>query len=226
MRHGIPVVETVAGKASLTWDHPRYAGPVGVIGCEGANRLAAEADVVLAVGTRLQDFTTGSWSIFRNPDMRLIGINAARFDAGKHLALPVVGDARESLTELGAALGDWTAPARWTDRVAGEIAGYWSYLDDIGTVTPASAAAPTYAQVVAAVSALADADDYAVAASGGFPGELNNGWRSKGIATFDCEYGFSCMGYELSGGWGAAMARSTPRARTAARSCSSATGRS
>ena len=94
------MVETVAGKSSVTSDHPRYAGPVGVIGCEAANRLAADADVVVAVGTRLQDFTTGSWSIFRNPAMRLIGLNAARFDAGKHLALPVVGDARESLAEL------------------------------------------------------------------------------------------------------------------------------
>ena len=187
-----------------------------MIGCEAANRLAADADVVLAVGTRLQDFTTGSWSIFRNPAMRLIGVNAARFDAGKHLALPVVGDARESLAELDEALGDWTAPAPWTDRVAGEVAGYWAYLDKLAAVSDGPAALPTYAQVVGAVSALAGPDDYALTAAGGFPGELNNGWRSRGIATFDCEYGFSCMGYELSGGWGAAMARSAlaPDGRT------------
>ena len=205
-RYGIPVVETVAGKSTVPWDHPLYAGPIGVIGCESANRLAAEADVVLAVGTRLQDFTTGSWTVFRNPAMRLIGVNAARFDAGKHLAVPVVGDALESLAELEAALTGWTAPAEWTARVAREVAGYWAYLDELAAV-PGDVVLPTYAQVVGAVSALARDDDYAVTAAGGFPGELNNGWRSKAAATFDCEYGFSCMGYEISGGWGAAMAR-------------------
>jgi 3D-(3,5/4)-trihydroxycyclohexane-1,2-dione acylhydrolase (decyclizing) len=209
-RHGIPVVETVAGKSCLPWDHPCYAGPVGVIGCEAANHLAADADVVVAVGTRLQDFTTGSWTVFQHPDVRLIGINAARFDAGKHRALPVVGDARESLADLDAGLGDWTAPAAWTARVADDVAGFWAYLDGLAAVPDGGGdTPPTYAQVVAAVSALARPDDYALTAAGGFPGELNNGWRSRGVATFDCEYGFSCMGYEISGGWGAAMARST-----------------
>ena len=104
-RHGIPVVETVAGKSTLTHDDPCYAGPIGVIGAEGANRLAAEADVVLAVGTRLGDFATGSWSVFQNPDVRFVGVNAARFDAHKHRSLPVVGDAREALAELDAGLG-------------------------------------------------------------------------------------------------------------------------
>jgi 3D-(3,5/4)-trihydroxycyclohexane-1,2-dione acylhydrolase (decyclizing) len=205
--HGIPVVETVAGKSSLPWDHPCYAGPVGVLGCEAANRLAAEADVVLAVGTRLQDFTTGSWSIFANPVMRLIGINTARFDARKHLAQPVVGDASEALAEIAAELGQWRAPAGWTARIATEAAGFWAYVDGLARVPDDARALPTYAQVVGAVAALAHVDDYALTAAGGFPGELNNGWRSKAVATFDCEYGFSCMGYEISGGWGAAMAR-------------------
>ena len=203
-RHGIPVVETVAGKSSVTWDHPMYAGPIGVIGGESANRLAAEADVVVALGTRLQDFTTGSWTVFGHPELRVVSLNTARFDASKHLSLPVVGDALESLIELGAALEDWSAPPAWTARVADEVAGYWRYVDGLAAETDQR---PTYAQVVGAVSARATADDYAVTAAGGFPGELNNGWRSKGIATFDCEYGFSCMGYEISGGWGAAMAR-------------------
>ncbi len=203
-RHGIPVVETVAGKSCVTWDHPMFAGPIGVIGCESANRLAAEADVVVAVGTRLQDFTTGSWTVFGHPELRIVNINTARFDAGKHLSARVVGDALESLAELGTSLGDWRAPTVWTARVADEVAGYWTYLDGLAAGTDQR---PTYAQVVGAVSARARADDYALTASGGFPGELNNGWRSKGIATFDCEYGFSCMGYEISGGWGAAMAR-------------------
>ena len=103
-------METVAGKSTLTADHPNYAGPIGVIGAEGANRLAAEADVVIAVGTRLGDFTTGSWSVFENPDVRFVGINAARFDAHKHRSLPVVGDAREVLLALGAGLEAWRAP--------------------------------------------------------------------------------------------------------------------
>jgi 3D-(3,5/4)-trihydroxycyclohexane-1,2-dione acylhydrolase (decyclizing) len=207
-RHGIPVVETVAGKSSLRADHPNYAGPIGVIGSAGANELAAVADVVVAVGTRLGDFATGSWSVFGHPEVRIIGVNTARFDAGKHLALAVVGDARESLAELSAALGDWRPAEEWTSRSGPASAQLWAYLDDIGSVDATSASGlPTYAQVVAAVNRLATPDDYALTASGGFPGELNNGWRSLGIATFDCEYGFSCMGYELSGGWGAAMAR-------------------
>ena len=205
-RHGIPIVETVAGKSTVAADHPCYAGPIGVIGAEGANRLAADADVVVAVGTRLADFATGSWSVFRNDSMRIIGVNVARFDAGKHRAVAVVGDARETIVELDAALADWRAPAAWTARVAPEVATLWEYLDRIGA--PPDDGAVTYAQVVAAVNSTASGHDYALTASGGFPGEVNAGWRSRAVATFDCEYGFSCMGYEISGGWGAAMARS------------------
>jgi 3D-(3,5/4)-trihydroxycyclohexane-1,2-dione acylhydrolase (decyclizing) len=213
-RRGIPVVETVAGKSTLPSDHPNYAGPIGVIGAEGANRLAAEADVVLAVGTRLGDFATGSWSVFQNPDVRIVGVNATRFDAHKHRSLPVVADAREALIELDAQLGDWSAPATWTGRIATEVATLWHYLDSLGTAQTLDRLAepgdglPTYAQVVGAICDRATEHDYALTASGGFPGELNNGWRAHAVATFDCEYGFSCMGYELSGGWGAAMARS------------------
>lgn len=216
-RHGIPVVETVAGKSTLTADHPRYAGPIGVIGNTGANALAAEADVIVAVGTRLGDFTTGSWSVFGDRPLTIVGVNAARFDAGKHRALPVVGDAAESLAALTAGLGDWTAPPSWTSRATSAADELWRYLavldagsDAVSDPGPSAASAgglPTYAQVVAAVNRVATPDDYALTASGGFPGELNNGWRSQAVATFDCEYGFSCMGYELSGGWGAAMAR-------------------
>ena len=202
-RHGLPVVETVAGKSTLTHDHPNYAGPIGVVGSAGANRLAAEADVVVAVGTRLGDFATGSWSVFQNRAMRLVTINAARFDAMKHRAVAVVGDAREAITEIDGALGEWRAPASWTARIEAEATSLWGYLDAIGAPRPQL---PTYAQVVGAVSDMAKAEDYVVAAAGGFPGELNNGWRSKAVASFDCEYGFSCMGYEISGAWGAAMA--------------------
>ncbi len=211
--HDIPVVETVAGKTSMLGDDRLYVGPIGVTGCEAANNLAAEADVVIAVGCRLQDFTTGSWTLFKNPDTTIIGINTARFDAVKHRSMPVVGDAREALRELGQLLGDHRAPDTWSAQAAEEKAGFRAYLDSIGLVTDggstegASADAPmTYAQVVRAVNDLATGDDVCLAAAGGFPGEVNNGWWPKGIGTFDCEYGFSCMGYETSGGWGAAMA--------------------
>ncbi len=202
--HGLPVVETVAGKSCLTADHPCYVGPIGVTGCDQANRLAAEADVVLCVGTRLQDFTTGSWTVFADEGLTLIGLNAARFDATKHLALPVVGDAREGLSELGARLESWRAGADWIARAEAEAASFAAFVAE---TTAPNEETPTYAQVVGAVNRHASADDYALTAAGGFPGELNVNWLSKGVATFDCEYGFSCMGYEIAGAWGARMAR-------------------
>jgi 3D-(3,5/4)-trihydroxycyclohexane-1,2-dione acylhydrolase (decyclizing) len=206
-RHGVPVVETMAGKSTLTHDHPCYVGPVGVTGCAAANRVCADADVVLAVGTRLQDFTTGSWTVF-GAGAPIIGVNAARFDADKHRSLPVVGDAAEALAELTAGLGDHRPASDWSQRARREAQSYREYIDAIAAPTPREGL-PTYAQVIGAVNRAANPDDYAVSAAGGLPGELNNGWRSKATATFDCEYGYSCMGYELSGGWGAAMARSS-----------------
>jgi 3D-(3,5/4)-trihydroxycyclohexane-1,2-dione acylhydrolase (decyclizing) len=202
--HGLPVVETVAGKSCLTADHPCLVGPIGVTGCDQANRLAAETDVVLCVGTRLQDFTTGSWTVFRDESLTLIGLNAVRFDATKHLALPVVGDAREGLSELGARLESWRAGADWIARAEAEAASFAAFVAE---TTAPNEETPTYAQVIGAVNRHASANDYALTAAGGFPGELNVNWLSKGVATFDCEYGFSCMGYEIAGAWGARMAR-------------------
>ncbi len=202
-RHNIPIVETVAGKASVVASHPLYGGPIGVTGCESANNLAAEADVVLSVGCRLADFTTGSWTVFKNAAVSIIGLNAARFDAVKHRSLPVVGDAREGLAELSSRLGDWRSGPDWSDRTAAEVAGYHRYIDKIAA---SSDDIPTYAQVVGAIDRNKEPGDYALAAAGGFPGEVNNGWRAEEINSFDCEYGFSCMGYEIAGGWGAKMA--------------------
>ena len=204
--HNIPVVETVAGKASMLATHPLYAGPIGVTGCTAANNLAAEADLVLAVGTRLEDFTTGSWTVFKREDVRIVGINVARFDATKHLALPVVGDARETLADLGRQLADYCAPESWSDTASTEVAQYHAYIDKIAAPDANPGELPSYAQVVGVVDRLAGPEDFALAAAGGFPGEVNNGWRQKALNSFDCEYGFSCMGYEISGGWGAAMA--------------------
>lgn len=202
-RRGIPVTETVAGKATLLADHPNFAGPIGVTGSTSANAIAGDADVVIAVGTRLQDFTTGSWSLFRDPDMRLVTVNVGRFDATTHQAVTVVGDADVSLADLDAAVGDYKAPPEWLERTAEVRAEWYGYLE---TLTAPSTEVPTYAQVVGAVNELCDPDDYQVAAAGGLPGELNMGWHSRSIHSFDCEYGYSCMGYEIAGSWGAKMA--------------------
>lgn len=202
-RHGIPVAETVAGKATLLADHPNFVGPLGVTGSTSANALANDADVVLAVGTRLQDFTTGSWSVFGNESMSLISINVGRFDATKHRALSVIGDAKISLEELDNAVGDYRAPTSWLDRAADERRSWYAYLD---ALTSTEAAPPTYAQVIRAVNEIGDPTDYHVSAAGGLPGELNMGWHSRSIESFDAEYGYSCMGYEIAGAWGAKMA--------------------
>ena len=179
--------------------------------------MAADADVVLAVGTRMQDFTTGSWTVFGDESARIVGLNAARFDATKHLCLPLVADAREGLLELGSALGDYQASADWTARAASETAQFHAYIDKIAAPVAVVAAGgdrssdpysdlPTYAQVVGALDRTADASTYVVAAAGGLPGELVDGWRASTVHSFDCEYGYSCMGYEISGAWGAKMA--------------------
>jgi 3D-(3,5/4)-trihydroxycyclohexane-1,2-dione acylhydrolase (decyclizing) len=202
-RHGIPIGETLAGRTVLVHEHPMNAGPIGIMGSSSANELAAEADVILAVGTRLQDFTTGSWTLFPD-DVRLIGINTARFDARKHLSLPVVGDALVTLEELGQTLGDWRAEAGWADH-ARQLYAEWNHFIDQRS-GPTNAELPTYAHVVGAVNRLCDPHDLALTAAGGMPGELLANWRAKATGTFDCEFGFSCMGYEIAGGWGAKMA--------------------
>ena len=203
VERGIPVVETVAGRSTMVHDHPNYFGPIGVTGSTSANALAADADVVVAVGTRLQDFTTGSWSVFKNQQMQLISINVGRFDATKHHSLSVVGDALVSLQALDKELGDYRAPAEWSEYAESERRDWLDYLDSyIGK----DLETPSYAQVIRAVNDLVDDDDYQVAAAGGLPGELNMGWESKSVGSIDIEYGFSCMGYEIPGAWGAKMA--------------------
>ncbi len=205
-KHGLPVTETVAGKGALTHDHPAHVGPIGILGSTSANALAAEADVIVAVGTRLQDFTTGSWTCFA-PDATFVSINAARFDATKHRALAVVGDARETLAEMAAALEGWTVDPAWTERGRREFAAWNTALD--GFQKPTNDPIPTYAQVVGVVNAKAGDRDLMIAAAGGLPGEVMKNWRVKAPNTFDLEFGFSCMGYEIAAGWGAAMADPT-----------------
>ena len=204
-KRAIPVVETIAGRTCLVHDHPMNAGALGVIGSSSANALAAQADLVLAVGTRLQDFTTGSWTVFGDPDLKLIAINAARFDAVKHRAISVVCDAREGIAELDAALGGYRAPVAWQEQ-ARRLYAQWNVLVDQHTALN-SAAIPSYAQVVGAVNRHAVEHDRVITAAGGLPGELTKIWRATSVGSFDCEFGYSCMGYEIAGGWGAKMAK-------------------
>ncbi|MCY6381275.1 3D-(3,5/4)-trihydroxycyclohexane-1,2-dione acylhydrolase (decyclizing) [Hoeflea prorocentri] len=205
-KFGIPVVETIAGRANLVYDNPLNCGPIGVTGSNSANALASEADVVVAVGTRLQDFTTGSWSAF-SKDARIISINAARHDAAKHRSMPVVGDAKLSLSALMNKMTDYATPQSWRERAAKEREDWDSYLDvNMSTVTKEGSNRPaSYAQVIGAINRVCDPNDRVVAAAGGLPAEVTANWRTHAIGTVDVEFGFSCMGYEISGAWGARM---------------------
>lgn len=204
-RHGIPVAETQAGKGALAWDHPCNVGSIGVTGSSAANALAAEADLVLAVGTRLADFTTASWTVFGNPQGRLVGLNVAAFDAAKGNALPLVADAARGLAALGAALGDWRSPTGW-QAIAAERMGQWNRVVDAATAD-AGLDLPTDAQVLGAVNRAAGEDGIVVCAAGGLPGELHKLWRTARPGSYHLEYGFSCMGYEIAGGLGVKIAQ-------------------
>ena len=202
--HNIPVVETIAGRANLLDTHVLNIGPIGVTGSNSANTIAEKADVVLAVGSRLQDFTTGSWTAFAK-DARIIGLNAARHDAAKHMSITVVGDAKLGLVALGRALEGYTSPSAWTEHAQAERVKWNDYVAEnvrIGN-GPAS-----YAQAIGTVNALCDPRDRVVAAAGGLPAEVTANWRTLDIGTVDVEFGFSCMGYEIAGGWGARIAQS------------------
>jgi 3D-(3,5/4)-trihydroxycyclohexane-1,2-dione acylhydrolase (decyclizing) len=202
-RRGIPVAETIAGKAALTHDHPCALGTIGVLGTSAANRLAGHADVVLALGTRLQDFITGSWTAFA-PDAAFIAVNTCRFDANKHRAFPVIGDAKHTIREFDAGLGDWKADRAWAELGRAQYREWNAVVD--GVQAPSNALLPSYAQVVGVVNRLAEAPDLVVSSAGGVVGELVKGWRAKSANSFDSEMGSSTMGYEIPGGWGAAMA--------------------
>ena len=206
---GIPVMETVAGKSSLLASDPAFAGSIGVFGETAGQEISHEADLVIALGTRLQDFTTESGTIFRNPNVNVIGVNVARYDALKRQGLAVVGDAREVLADFTEGLQGWTAPSEWFATGRSSRAKQVALIEQRTAVTATSD--PTYAQLIGRVHAIAGDDDYVLTAAGGLPGELVMNWPSKGIATFDCEYGFSCMGYEVSGTWGAALERAVSR---------------
>ncbi|MET3896407.1 3D-(3,5/4)-trihydroxycyclohexane-1,2-dione acylhydrolase (decyclizing) [Devosia sp. UYZn731] len=203
-RYGVPVLETQAGKSSLPHDHPLNMGSVGVTGTSASNDLAEQADVVLAIGTRLQDFTTGSWALFKNDDLKIVGLNVQPFDAQKHRALPLVGDARAGLEALNSALTGWQADPAWTDTArAGK--DKWLIAADRATATT-NAELPSDAQVIGAVQRARE-NATLVCAAGGLPGELHKLWKAHGPGSYHMEYGFSTMGYEIAGGLGVKLAR-------------------
>jgi 3D-(3,5/4)-trihydroxycyclohexane-1,2-dione acylhydrolase (decyclizing) len=205
-RHGMPIAETQAGKGALPWDHPSAVGAIGVTGTSAANALAAEADLILAVGTRLSDFTTASRSLFRNPGATLVQLNVASFDTAKHGAIALRADARAGLEALGTRLGDWRAPAAWLEK-AQRLTLAWN--EEVARATaPSNAALPSDAQVLGAVNCAAGPGDVVVCAAGGLPGELHKLWRVSGPSAYHLEYGYSSMGYEIAGGLGVKLARS------------------
>ncbi len=204
-KHGIPVCETQAGKSSLPHDHPLNMGSVGVTGTSAANELAREADVVLAVGTRLQDFTTGSWSLFQNDGKAIIGLNTQVVDAGKHRAQPLVCDALAGLAELSGVAGAYKSPKAWTDKASAGLAA-WKIAADKVTATTNSTL-PSDAQVIGAVQRHFGSKATIVCAAGGLPGELHKLWQQGAPGSYHMEYGFSCMGYEIAGGVGVKLAK-------------------
>ena len=198
---GIPVAETQAGKGSLPWDHTCNVGAIGVTGSEAANRLAAGADVVLAIGTRLGDFATGSRALFAQA--RLVQLNVGAFDAAKHGALSLVADADAGLEALERALNGWRASTTWTEHAAG-LARSWQRA--VERITSPGKGRPTDAHVLGVVNRALPKDHVVVCAAGGLPGELHKLWRATDAASYHLEYGYSCMGYEIAGGLGVKLA--------------------
>jgi 3D-(3,5/4)-trihydroxycyclohexane-1,2-dione acylhydrolase (decyclizing) len=206
-RFGIPVGETQAGKGALPWDHPLQLGPVGATGGSAANTVARDADVVIAIGTRLSDFTTASWTAFQEPGVRFVALNAAELDSAKAGALPLLADARAGIEELSAALEarGWAGvdPERRADTEALRCA--WNEEAD----RVRHLAAPTHVsqpEAIRIVNEAAGPDGILVCAAGGLPGDLHKLWRTPRPGGYHLEYGYSAMGYEVAGGMGVAMA--------------------
>lgn len=204
-RRSVPVAETQAGKGALVWNHNQSVGAIGVTGSSAANALAADADLVLAVGTRLQDFTSASRSLFQNPAVRLIQLNVAPYDAAKHNAVSLVSDAKRGLEILDLGLADWQASAPWQDYARTLVTEWNQAVDQV--TGPTNAPLPSDAQVLGAVNRTVGANTTLVCAAGGLPGELHKLWRTPARGAYHVEYGYSCMGYEIAGGLGVKMAR-------------------
>ena len=204
-RHNIPVTQTVMGIGVMDKDDPYNMGPIGCLGVGSSNSLSKDTDLALAIGTKLGDFTTGSWSNFHNSNFKLVSINTTRFDVTKHLATPVISDAKLGLESLSKALGDWRAPDQWFERGVKEVKEWNQYVEKESG--PTNQEIPSYAHAVGAVYRNADPSDIVVTAAGGLVGETVQIWKPKQRNTFETEWGFSCMGYEISGALGIKMAK-------------------
>ena len=201
---GIPVAETQAGKGSLSWDHPACVGSIGVTGSSAANQLAEDADLLIAVGTRLQDFTTGSGLLVRKPDCKLLSINVTRHDLNKRDATALQGDALRCLQDLSAAVAGDSVETSWKTRTT-HLQQEWNAIYEKVTAQT-DADLPSDAQVLGVVSDAFPTNSTVVCAAGGLPGELHKLWRAADENSYHVEYGFSCMGYEIAGGMGVKMA--------------------
>ncbi|HET8899069.1 MAG TPA: thiamine pyrophosphate-dependent enzyme, partial [Rhodanobacteraceae bacterium] len=199
--HGVAVAETQAGKGAMPWDHPLALGSIGVTGSSAANAAAERADLVVGIGTRLGDFTTGSRSLFAQA--RLVQVNVQACDAHKHAALAVVGDARRTLEDLQQRLVDWRAP---DEPCRAQEIQAWQRTVDAATSAEDDTTQPSDAEVIGRVQAAFDDDAVVVCAAGGLPGELHKLWRCRRPDGYHLEYGYSCMGYEIAGGLGVKMA--------------------
>lgn len=198
---GIPVGTSQAGGGALPWDHAQYLGGIGATGTTAANRIAAEADVVIGIGTRYSDFTTASRTVFQDPDVRFVNVNVASFDAYKHgTQLPVVADARETLLALRDALGGFRVDESYASRIA-ELNREWDAAVD-AAFAPSGRDLPGQPEIIGAVQAASAPEDVVVQAAGSLPGDLHKLWRVRDPLGYHVEYAFSCMGYEIAGGLG------------------------
>ena len=204
IKHNIPVTQTVMGYSTMKRDHSHFAGQIGGLGGKNTNTLAKETDLAIAVGTKLADFTTGSWANFENKNFKLVSINVSRFDANKHLAQAVIGDAKVSLTELSQVLGSWKAGEEWNKKSQIELKSWNDHIDKESA--PTNQEVPSYVQVIGAIYRNSDPTDIAVTAAGGLVGEVVQVWRPRELNTHETEWGFSCMSYEISGALGIKMA--------------------
>ena len=201
---GIPVGESMAGKGSLRYDHPLALGGIGATGTLAANRLAHTADLVIGIGTRYSDFTTASKTAFQNPNVRFININVAEFDAFKHHALPVVGDAKVTLEELLILLEGYAVDAAYRAE-AQRLHDEWE--TEVGRIyTIRHTPLPSQGELIGLLNELSSPDGIMVNAAGSMPGDLHKLWRARHPKNFHMEYGNSCMGYEIAGGLGVKMA--------------------
>jgi len=204
IKHNIPVTQTVMGYSTMKRDHSHFLGPIGGLGGKAANNLAKKTDLAIAIGTKLADFTTGSWANFENPNFGLVSLNITRHDANKHLAQAVIGDAKVSLIDLSQALGNWKAPDDWYKKSRDELKSWNEYVDKESG--PTNQEVPSYAHAVGAIYRNSDPTDIAVTAAGGLVGEVVQVWRPRELNTHETEWGFSCMSYEISGALGIKMA--------------------